>query len=93
MRAVKPLPSFERSSKNLTFQEKEQLAKSLENFNDFLLGKQVPYGFRFKKINKNKYEFRVDRRLRVVVKEEGDIFYLVLVGSHDQIRRYLRCFR
>jgi len=54
---------------------------------------QAPYGFRLKKINHNKYEFRIDIRLRVVLKEEENTFYLVLVGDHDEVRRYLRNFR
>ena len=93
MKKISILPSFERSVKKLTSQEKERLAKSLEIFNDFLITSQTPYGFRFKKINHNKYEFRIDIRLRAVMKEEGDIFYLVFVGDHDQVKRYLRNFR
>lgn len=93
MKQVVILPSFERSTKKLTGHEKELLAKSLEQFNDFLLSGQMTSGFRFKKINHDKYEFRVDMRLRVVAKEENNIFYLVFVGNHDEVRRYLRNFR
>lgn len=93
MKRILVLPSFERSIKRLTSQERLRLSKSLEAFNTFLITGQIPYGFRFKKINGDKYEFRVDLKLRVIVKEEKDIFYLVLVGDHDEIRRYLRNFR
>lgn len=93
MKKVLVLSSFERAIKRLSSQEKERLKKALEQFNDFLLTGRFPYGLRFKKINKDKYEFRVDLRLRVVVKEEKDVFYLVLVGDHNEIRRYLHSFR
>ena len=93
MKKISILPSFERSVKKLTSKEKEHLAKSLETFNNFLLTGKAPSGFRFKKINHDKYEFRIDIRLRVVMKEEGDIFYLVLVGNHDEVKRYLQNFR
>lgn len=93
MKKVVPLPSFERTVKRLNPQAKELLVKSLEAFNSFLLFGRLPAGFRFKKINHDKYEFRVDVRLRVVVKEEGEVFYLVLVGNHDEVRRYLREYR
>ena len=93
MKRILILPSFERSIKRLTSQEKLRLSKSLEAFNIFLATGQIHYGFRFKKINKDKYEFRVDIRLRVIVKEQEDIFYLVLAGDHDEIRRYLRNYR
>lgn len=90
MREILALPSFERSVKKLSSPEKKSLVKSLEKFNRLVRTGEVPTGLGFRKINHDKYEFRIDIRLRVVVKEEGDIFYLVLVGSHDEIRRYLR---
>lgn len=93
MKKVIILPSFEKCIKNLNSQERKLLAKSLEIFNNFLVTSQSSFGFRFKKINHDKYEFRVDSRLRVIVKEEGDVFYLVLIGDHNEVRRYLRHFR
>jgi mRNA-degrading endonuclease RelE of RelBE toxin-antitoxin system len=93
MKKVLVLPSFERTARKLSRQEKKRLARSLETFNNFLIGGHPPYGFRFKKINHDKYEFRVDLKLRVIVKAESDIYYLVLVGDHEEIRRYLRSFR
>lgn len=93
MKRVLILPSFERSVKKLTRQGKDNLAKSLEGFNLFLLSREAPAGFGFKKINHNKYEFRVDIRLRVVVKVEDEDYYLVLAGNHDEVKRYLRHYR
>lgn len=78
MRKIKPLPLFERLVKKLSSEEKAQLAKSLEVLNTYLLTGISPFGFRYKKIGDNKYEFRVDIKLRVVVEEAGDITYLVL---------------
>ena len=93
MRRILILPSFERSIKKLTCQDKDNLAESLEGFNSFLLSGEAPVGLGFKKINHNKYEFRVDIRLRVVVKVEGEVYYLVLAGNHDEVKRYLRHYR
>lgn len=90
MKKVYVLPSFERSVKRLTPQKRKQVAQSLDAFNEFLVSGQAPFGFRFKKIADDKYEFRVDIRLRVIVKEDGENFYLVLLGNHDEVRRYLR---
>jgi mRNA-degrading endonuclease RelE of RelBE toxin-antitoxin system len=87
------LPSFERSVKKLSRRDKDNLAESLESFNLFLLSGEAPAGFGFKKINHNKYEFRVDIRLRVIVKVEGEDYYLVLAGNHDEVKRYLRHYR
>ncbi|MDI6793372.1 MAG: hypothetical protein QME81_10985 [bacterium] len=40
---------------------------------------------RFKKIGKDKYEFRINDNLRVVCKLIKDTYYLVAVGDHDTI--------
>lgn len=57
MKKIVILSSFERSIKKSTPQEKKQTAKSFEEFNTFLVTGQAPFGFRFKKINHDKYEF------------------------------------
>lgn len=93
MRQIVALPSFERTVKKLSSPDKEQLARSLGQFNTFVLTGHAPLGLGFKKANHDKYEFRAGLRLRVVVKAEGDTYYLVLVGSHEQVKRYLRKFR
>ena len=93
MKRILILPSFERSVKKLTCQDKDNLGESLEDFNSFLLSGEAPAGFGFKKINHDKYEFRIDIRLRVIVKVDGGDYYLVLVGNHDEVRRYLRHYR
>jgi mRNA-degrading endonuclease RelE of RelBE toxin-antitoxin system len=90
MRQIVALPSFARSAKRLSASDKSQLAESLEQFNNFILSGEFPVGLGFKKIGEDKYEFRAGLRLRVIVKAEGDTFYLVLVGSHDEVSRYLR---
>jgi len=93
MKKVIALPSFERSTKNLNPADRKQLAKSLALFNQFLATGRLPVGLGFKKINHDKYEIRIGIKLRLVIKEEEDAFYLVLLGSHDEIRRYLKDFR
>jgi mRNA-degrading endonuclease RelE of RelBE toxin-antitoxin system len=93
MKRVLALPSFERSVKKLTHQDKKNLTESLGVLNSFFLTGELPVGFGFKKINHDKYEFRVDIRLRVIVKVEGDDYYLVLAGNHDDVKRYLRHYR
>ncbi|ODS31837.1 MAG: hypothetical protein SCARUB_03049 [Candidatus Scalindua rubra] len=93
MKHIVPLPSFERDIKKFRQEKKERLKNTLKDFNRFVATGEKPFGFRFKKINKNKYEFRIDIRLRVVTKLEGDTFYLVKAGDHNEIKRYLRKFR
>lgn len=93
MKEILILSSFERSLKKLTPRQKKEVAVSLESFNSFLATGQLTPGLGFKKINHDKYELRVDIRLRIVIKMETDICYLILVGSHDEVKRYLRNYR
>jgi len=93
MKQIIPLPSFERSAKKLSLLDQSRLAESLEDFNNFVITGQAPVGLGFRKINHDKYEFRAGLRLRIVVKLEGNTYYLVLVGSHDEVKRYLRKYR
>lgn len=87
------LPSFERSIRKLNSKERKQTTESLEDFNFMLVSGIFPVGLGFKKINHDKYELRVNIRLRVVMKLEDDSYYLVFVGSHDDVRKYLRNYR
>jgi len=87
------LPSFERSVKKLAVDERKKLSDALEKFNHSFSSGELTPGLGFKKINHDKYEFRVDIRLRVVLKQNHEILYLVLVGNHDDIRKYLRSYR
>jgi len=58
--------------------------------NNFLVTGILPKGLGFKKLIDDLYELRVDIRLRVILKIEKDIVFLVLVGSHNDIKRYLK---
>lgn len=93
MRQVIALSSFIRSARKLSLLEKNQLAESLEQFNNFVLTGKLPLGFGFKKIGEDKYEFRAGLRLRIVTRAESDTYYLVFIGSHDEVKRYLRKYR
>ncbi|HAZ10158.1 MAG: hypothetical protein A2047_01415 [Omnitrophica bacterium GWA2_41_15] len=93
MKKIVILPSFERSIRRFTSIEKNQLVIALEKFNDFLVTGKISSGLGFKKIRHDIFEFRIDIRLRVIVKDENDTLYMVIAGSHEDIKRYLKDFR
>jgi len=90
MRIIKVLPSFERTLGKLSTKDKEKLKKSLHQLNNFLVTGILPKGLGLKKLIDDLYELRVDIRLRVILKMEKDTVFLVLVGSHNDIKRYLK---
>jgi mRNA-degrading endonuclease RelE of RelBE toxin-antitoxin system len=36
------------------------------------------------------YEFRVGLKLRIVFRHDDDTLYLLLIGTHDEVRRFIR---
>lgn len=90
MRIVKILPSFERTLKKVSPKDKGKLKKSLCQLNGFLATGIFPKGLGLKKLLDDIYELRVDIRLRVILQMDQEVVYLVLVGSHDQIKKYLK---
>lgn len=93
MRRIATLPTFQRSLKRLSQIEKAQLEESLNQFKAFVYRGVAPAGLGFKKLDQDIYEFRAGLRLRVLVLAEGNIYYLALIGSHDEVSRYLRRIR
>ena len=93
MKDIVVLSSFDRSVKKLSLSDRKKLTDTMEKFNRFLLTGEMAPGLGFKKINHDKYEFRVDIRLRVVFKQAREAIYLVLVGNHDEVKKYLRAYR
>lgn len=59
--------------------------------------RQAPFGLRLKHLYTKGpvkiFEARVTQASRIVWVEEGDAVYFGLVGSHDEVRRYLRSLR
>ncbi len=89
MKRIITLPSFEKSAKKLEHVEKTQLSEALAKFSAFVYRGIAPSGLGFKKIGQDIYEFRVGLKLRIIVTMEQDTYYLVLIGSHNDISRYL----
>ncbi len=90
------LPSFERSLKNLDTEQKEIiriLLKALTAYYDSHSNlheaqKNAP-GFFYKQLRKPFYEAGVERKLRLVIRREGETCAAMMAGNHDQVRRFL----
>ena len=93
MKDIVILPSFDRSAKKLPHADRQKLTEAMEKFNRFLLTGEIGAGLGFKKINHDKFEFRIDIRLRVVFKQDREAVYFVLAGDHDDVKRYLKTYR
>ena len=43
-----------------------------------------------RKLGGRVYEFRVGLKLRIVFRHDADTLFLLLIGTHDEVRRFIR---
>lgn len=59
--------------------------------------RHAPQGLRIKKLYDNNqgktFEARVSDKIRILWVETGDVVYFHFIGSHDEVRRYIKSFR
>ena len=90
MRQLAASAHFRKQLKRLSSRDRQQVTTALKEFLAALTQGCLPAGYAFKKINHDKYALRLDIRLRIVMKAEGDTLICHLVGNHEDVRRYLR---
>ena len=86
------LTSYERSLKKLYPGIKNKVKIAVNKYIDFLEGEHRPKGLGLRRLSKHIWEIRVDLKIRVVFRLEGDLVQWGLVGSHDDIKRFLKHF-
>ncbi len=63
----------------------------------YYVTRQAPFGLRMKLLyataSDKIFEARVSRAIRIVWAERGETAVFVLVGLHDEVKRYLRSLR
>ena len=84
---------FQKQLRKLPANDQRKAATALKQLLGALQSGHRPPGLGFKKINGDKYELRVDLRLRIVMQADADTLVCHLVGNHDEVRRYLRVYR
>ncbi len=83
-------PQFERLYRKLPQKEQENVDLSIEALlSYFSERKNLPRGLGLKKLTKQYWEMRSSIDIRVVF-ELGDPLGFLLVGNHDDIRRFIQ---
>ena len=93
MRRLGASRHFQKQLKKLPIPDQIKVVEKLKGFLKALSQSAIPAGYGFKKVNGDKYEIRVDQRIRVLMKLDQDVFVCHVVGGHEEIRRYLRDYR
>lgn len=81
---------FWRAYERLAPPDRALVTNALALFQQYRETGEAPSGFGLKKLGPGVYEFRAGLALRVVSVEEGPVLALALLGSHDEVRRFLR---
>ena len=82
--------SFRRAYDRVPSGERDSVKKALRLLQRYLQTGVAPVGLGLKKLGPGVYEFRASLALRGVYVQEGKMVVLTLLGSHDEIRRFLK---
>ncbi len=82
--------AFEQSLRELSVSRKEQVKKALQLAVAFFETGQLPHGLGLKPLQHDFWEIRAGLGERVVFRRNKDTIEFILVGSHDDIKRFLK---
>ena len=83
-------PAFERSLRRLPTDRKERTKRAIRQLVAFFETRQQPQGLGMKRLRGDVWEMRAGLGDRVIFRLQGDLVEFVLVGNHDEIRRFLK---
>ena len=81
---------FQRAYDRLSPAEQDFVKKALRLLQRYLQTRHAPGGLGVKQSGPGVSEFRVGLALRGVYVAEGPVLALALLGSHDEVRRFLK---
>ena len=83
--------SFEKSLKKINPQDKENVFEVCQTLLDVTERQEQPSpGIGLKKLEKTFWEVRVNIHIRIIFEWREDLIKFLLVGSHDEIKRFLK---
>ena len=82
--------SFQRAYDRLSLSDRNRAKKALRLLQEYLKSGEAPVGLGLKKLSPGVYEFRAGLAIRGVYVEEGPLLALALLGSHEDVRRFMK---
>lgn len=89
MRVIE-LPGFQRGFAKLPAYLQEKTWYQLQTLLTHIGSSVKPKSLRLKKLPHGNFEISINMDLRVLFQLQGDAMVLVLLGDHEDVRRYLR---
>ena len=84
------LRSFDETLKALSPQEAARVEAAIRRLLEYFGGGEKPLGLGLSKLKRTYWEIRAGLDKRIFFSLEGDRVTFILIGNHDEIRRYLR---
>ncbi len=85
-------PAFEKSFKELSSDQKQRIKKAIQLAVAFFETGELPHGLGLKPLRQQFWEIRAGLSDRVIFRKNKDVIEFILVGSHDDIKRFLKRF-
>jgi len=89
MRVIE-LPGFQRGFAKLPTHLQEKTWYQLRTFLEHIGSPSKPKSLRLKKLPFGNFEISINMDLRILFQLHGDAIVLVLLGDHEDVRRYIR---
>lgn len=75
-------------------QEKELIISADKKIRDYYTAQAAPYGLRIKKLYQDSsdkiLEARVSDKIRIVWVESGEVAVFAILGSHNEVKNYIK---
>ena len=89
---------FERSLRRVPAHERRRTAETIEQIVRYFETQQAPEGLGLKKLFSHAglgavFEARVSLALRLLFSVYDDVVTFLMVGDHDEVRRFIKSFR
>ena len=82
-------PRFRRSARRLSPDQHKQVAVAADMLREAFGKSHLHSGLGIRRLSEEVYEFRAGRDLRVVFELYGSRAELVLIGNHDDVRKFM----
>jgi mRNA-degrading endonuclease YafQ of YafQ-DinJ toxin-antitoxin module len=82
--------SFDKTFQNLELDRKEKVAQAVSLLIDFFETGKKARGLGLKHLREDFWEIRVNIKDRIIFTIEKNKIVFVIVGSHDEIKRFLK---
>lgn len=82
--------AFKRAYQSLTSERQERVARAILQLETLFAVRERPFGLGLKALKRGVWEIRAGLEDRILFRWKGDLVEFLFVGSHDEIKRFLK---